>query len=189
MIKASFLILACALLASTVSARPLAIIPDEPSNYAWFARDLKLIPIDNNAAGVSLEKVNQERGMDRLCFLEEFSMDSFVALDRKTQLKVYETLFSFEEYPFRIEFKAGDLTYTAQAAAYEDCFGATGSIIVVADKKMDRVTLIEPNADKVFLYPSVDAAFGFSTCLECGDQRAVYFDSGRETFYVVQEGD
>jgi hypothetical protein len=192
------LAIAAAMLATQAVAAP-SVFVGEDSNYAWYISKARARPMGKQIDAVSLSALNLYRqenfpAFQPLCYVDALDRGSFVGTDRKTQLAIDATFRATLHDPFRQKFSTSDgRHFIAQVGLGEECdTGTLVSTIIVYEAQTRAIENVLEWSETPFrfLWPGEQQALIFhSSCFECGDSNALFYDAGRRKFYWESLGD
>jgi hypothetical protein len=156
-------------------------------------------PMSKTIDGISIEAINAFRstqGFDaeKFCYVEAIGRDSYVAIDRATQLEIDKTLAAQDHDPFTRTFTTPDgRSFTARVGVYERCSdGTKGAILIIYETATKAIADSREWEDVPFRFLWPWKAPGLlmqGQCFFCGDTNVLYYDVGRKKFYWEYEGD
>ncbi|MGN7928640.1 hypothetical protein [Sphingopyxis sp. 22461] len=196
------------LLAAPASAAPSVFVKSEP-NSMWWDGAMTARILGTSAGPVTAEKLSAylEKTMIyysyRVCSLEAVQGDTFVGIDRATQLQI-------DEYRPHVSWRAesvapGGRRILGQSVVFEGCEAddPRGGALLVTDIATGEILRWVPmgsytnkSGDAVpiwvmFLDPRHEGGedlFSTSLCRDCGDRTHVYYDVTRRHIYTEHNG-
>lgn len=186
------------IIAALAGLNPSVFVTHDAGN-AWFISKAISRPMAKSVDGITLAQLNSARSerfvaIEPLCYVESVTRASIVGLDRAAQAEIEMTFASVKHDPFSQSFSTPDgRQFIARVAIYEECTtGKKGSEIVIYDRATRQIVDLQEweGTPFRFLWPGDGPALmGHSSCFECGDSNALYYDVARKRFYWESEGD
>lgn len=190
---------------ASASAAPSVFVQSAQGSAFWNSEKNVGRVIDKQAGAVTAKALTKYIADNRMyypyevCGLSAVTKDTHVGVDKAVAAEMDEYA-SKGLTTYRISTTTPDgRPVVGQSVVFESCDGKLkGAAVMTYDARTNEVLMFNEvtNSEQpywfAFLHPNSDKAdsalYSYSSCLECGDSTAVYFDVTRKRVYTEHNG-
>lgn len=163
---------------------------------AWWLLQMISRPTGTSVSGVPLAGINAALvdPMQRWCYANAFTVNSFVSPYRHIQAQIEESLRTHGASPFRASGAfTGEGALDAVVGNFESCDGGAGTFLLITDRAQPtpQVIYVHVFTDwRRFIWLDYEnGTLRVGSCFECGHVEGLFYDRGRRRFYWQNLGD
>ena len=159
-------------------------------NETWWMSTRVFKLEHKSASSVNVDALNAlmrgKAGWSDVCYLQNVQKDSYIGLNRSSDVEYRNWVNSKKNDPFKLSFSAGSQKlFSASVISYETCDGEVGLGVLVTEGtrprefRYFRADAKDENSALAWIYPFETDYIAMAGCDECGDQSVLRYDSGQ----------